>query len=544
MPVGFSEINDVSVTPNVNSVIQGQDAIFSVTVSNNKSSTALGTTFSIESEGDSLFGEFSPTTLDLRKNQSGTVSLTIQTVNLESGGSYSFSIKASAPEQTKQPASEWISNQVTLTVEESPNDTVAPVSSLAITNGSLGINDWYTTDIGIRLTATDSSGSGVKEIHYVLNEDPEKVNYGEQVDITIGAEGLNVLKYWAIDNAGNVEIYKVAEYRIDKMLPVVSVSAIKSDETDYLSGTTSDQDVIVRFEAEDAYLSSFKVDGEEWYTSGTYIDRNVVVAEEGTTTISYNAQDQAGNLSSGQITVVIDKIIQEPSGIHYVALGDSVATGSTSRGTTTSYVYGFYDYLKLKDSTATMKNLSNDGDKSTDLLRRLGEDTFSAEVKKADIITLTIGGNNIMDAARASGFSSIDNYLAEAGTIAFEAEYNLIIQAIRKLNPTAEIIAVTLYNPYNSIKITGYSNDPVLRVEAENYISRINAKITGISNDSRYRVVDVHNYFKLNYADKGKMGSVTYFYPFYWFSFTRDPHPNQTGQNVITNLHKEAYPLY
>jgi hypothetical protein len=39
------------------------------------------------------------------------------------------------------------------------------------------------------------------------------------------------------------------------------------------------------------------------------------------------------------------------------------------------------------------------------------------------------------------------------------------------------------------------------------------------------------------------MGDITYFYPFYWFSITRDPHPNQTGQNVITNLHKAAYLL-
>jgi lysophospholipase L1-like esterase len=542
LPVGFAAISGVSVTPTVDSVTHGQDAIFSITVSNNNKSTALGTTFSIE--GDSLLGEFTPKTLDLRKNQSGTVTLTIPTVNLESGGSYSFRIKASAPEQTRQPASEWISDQVTFTVMESTNDIEAPVTNLSITNGTLGVNGWYKTDIGIRLTATDSGGSGVKEIRYVLNEGLEKVSYGEQVDIIVNTEGSNSLRYWAIDNAGNVENFNNADYSIDKSLPVVQVSATKSDGTYYTGGTTSDQDVTVRFEVEDANLASFKVDGEEWYTSGTTAIGNVVVTNEGSTTILYVAQDQAGNSTSGQFVVVIDKTIQEPTGIHYVALGDSIATGSTSRGKTTSYVYGFYNHLKLKDSNATMKNLSVDGDRSYDLLRRLGEEAFRAEVQKADVITLTIGGNNVMDAARASSFSSIDKAIAEAGTTAFEAEYDLIVQAIREVNPSAEIIAVTLYNPYNSVKITGYTNDPVLRAEAEFYISRINAKIVGISNDSRYRVVDVHNYFKVNYADKGRMGDITYFYPFYWFSFSRDPHPNQTGQNVITNLHKAAYPLY
>lgn len=541
MPVGFAAISGVSVTPSSTSINQGQDAVFSITVINDNKSTAEGTTFTlVNKSSDSINGTFSPTVLNLKKNQTGTVTLTIPTGSL--GGSYSFEVQASAPALKRQAASAWTSASISLSVTPATNDLTPPVTNLTITSGTTGSDGWYKSDVGISLTATDSGGTGVKEVHYILNSGSEVRTDGNVVEVTIGTEGPNVFEYWAVDNAGNVEADKSLEIKIDKTLPVVQVSGKNEDGSSYSSGTTTNQNVQVTLVATDTHLASFKVDGIEKYVEGTSSDVTVWVTAEGTTTIAYAAVDLAGQTKSGTFTVVIDKTTPEPTGIHYVALGDSIATGSTSRGTTSSYVYGFYNHLKLKDSTATMNNLSRDGDKSSDLLRKLTDGTFAAEVTKASVITLTIGGNNIMDAARDSYFTSIDTVIAEAGTAAFEDEYDLIVQAIRGLNPTAEIIAVTLYNPYNAVKVTGYTNDPALRLQAEAYISRINEKITGVI-DARYRVVDVHNYFKVNYADKGKMGDVTYFYPFYLWSIIRDPHPNQTGQNVITNLHKAAYPL-
>ena len=232
----------------------------------------------------------------------------------------------------------------------------------------------------------------------------------------------------------------------------------------------------------------------------------------------------------------------DPETIHYVALGDSIATGSTSRGTTTSYVYSYYNYLKQKypDSVVTLTNLSYNGDDATDLLNKLAtNDTFKTEVGKANYITMTIGGNNILIAGENS-FTSINNAVAEAGTQNFETDFPRVIDQIRdNLNDTAEIIIMTLYNPYNTIAISGYTSDPALHAEAELYISRINAKIrVEAAFDPDTRVVEIHDYFKTTYADQGKMGSVTYFYPISWLKFTRDPHPNQTGQNVIAAKHQ------
>ena len=230
----------------------------------------------------------------------------------------------------------------------------------------------------------------------------------------------------------------------------------------------------------------------------------------------------------------------EPDVYVYLALGDSLATGSTSRGTTTSYVHGFRSDLEsFHNKPVIMENRAVDGDDSSDLLNKLNTNSaMQAAVEDAHIITLSIGGNNIMPAARASSFSSIDTAMAEEGTGRFEAEYGQIIDRIRELNPQARVIVMTLFNPYNTVALRGYETDPALHLEAQGYIGRINAAIR--EEDAWTTVVDVHGAF-LDYANRGKMGDITYFYPHRWFKFTRDPHPNQTGQNLMQDLHRDGY---
>jgi len=187
------------------------------------------------------------------------------------------------------------------------------------------------------------------------------------------------------------------------------------------------------------------------------------------------------------------------------------------------------------------------GNAAGELLYRLNnESTYITEVENADIITLSIGGNNIMDAARDSSFWEIDTAIAEAGTSAFEVDYPALIARIRQLNPDVEIISMTLYNPYNSASHpTGYPADEQLHDIGQYYIGRINDSIRSIS-DVNYKIVDVHASFYA-YGEIGKMGDITFFYPRYsWWTWwymklTRDPHPNQTGQDIIRDLFIEAY---
>ena len=269
----------------------------------------------------------------------------------------------------------------------------------------------------------------------------------------------------------------------------------------------------------------------------------------GTYVITYNVSDAAGNAAEEVTrTVNVEEPVVNPT-IHYLALGDSIATGTTGiSGTMYTYAYQFRDYLSgIYGNNLTYNNLAVDGDDAGELLYRLNnESTYITEVENADIITLSIGGNNIMDAARDSSFWEIDTAIAEAGTSAFEVDYPALIARIRQLNPDVEIISMTLYNPYNSASHpTGYPADEQLHDIGQYYIGRINDSIRSIS-DVNYKIVDVHASFYA-YGEIGKMGDITFFYPRYsWWTWwymklTRDPHPNQTGQDIIRDLFIEAY---
>ena len=241
-----------------------------------------------------------------------------------------------------------------------------------------------------------------------------------------------------------------------------------------------------------------------------------------------------------------------PTTVHYVAIGDSLVTGSTGiSGTMTSYVHGFFTHLQSVYGTddVTRSILGSDGDTTGILLDKLMNDpAYISEVEKADIITLSIGGNNIMPAARDSSFWEIDEALAQSGPENFEEEYTQIMEQIYALNSDVTVIATTLYNPYNkSNQPRGYSGDTELHITAEKYINEVINTVIREYQNYTYHVVDTHGFFIENYGTSGKMGDVTFFYPRYvWYTWwyvqlTRDPHLNQRGQDEMLKLHIDVF---
>ena len=101
-------------------------------------------------------------------------------------------------------------------------DDTPPVSTINIT-GTLWETDWYSSSVVVRINASDYE-SGVKEIHYIL-DDQETAIFGDNVEFTISESGVHKLEYWAIDNAGNVEVKKTLPFlKIDKSPPTVSIT--------------------------------------------------------------------------------------------------------------------------------------------------------------------------------------------------------------------------------------------------------------------------------------------------------------------------------
>ena len=133
--------------------------------------------------------------------------------------------------------------------------------------------------------------------------------------------------------------------------------------------------------------------------------------------------------------------------VDYLVLGDSIAYGS-GLANPTEAVYG-----KIIADTHgfNYKNYSVPGHTTSNLLKRLENEEVLSAVKEAEIISISIGGNNFLlsnliglmfDAIVRSDYSEMDK-IADG----FYTEFSLIMDVINENNPDAVVLMQTLYNP-------------------------------------------------------------------------------------------------
>lgn len=95
-------------------------------------------------------------------------------------------------------------------------DTTPPVTTATL-SGTMGNNNWYTSNVQITLSATDDY-SGVDAIYYRLDGQSQQTY---TAPITVSTDGVHSIEYWAVDNVGNIEAPKEESFRIDKTAPHV-----------------------------------------------------------------------------------------------------------------------------------------------------------------------------------------------------------------------------------------------------------------------------------------------------------------------------------
>ncbi|MFN0074674.1 MAG: choice-of-anchor D domain-containing protein [Chloroflexota bacterium] len=99
-------------------------------------------------------------------------------------------------------------------------DMTPPTTSAAtVPAAPNGQNGWFTSDVGVTLTATDSAGGiGVKEIVYNIGGAPTTVP-GATASFSVSTEGSTTVTYFARDNANNAETPKMLALKLDKTAP-------------------------------------------------------------------------------------------------------------------------------------------------------------------------------------------------------------------------------------------------------------------------------------------------------------------------------------
>lgn len=140
--------------------------------------------------------------------------------------------------------------------------------------------------------------------------------------------------------------------------------------------------------------------------------------------------------------------------LNYVALGDSLAAGFLNSG---SVGEGYPVYIKrsLEDELGYSVHLSNEGVggyRTVDVLKQLENETVKREVIEADLITLDIGANDVLQKVGTSPDTSDPNVIAAVTQAIQEIQSNLdvILKEIKELNPDAPLYVMGYYNaiPY------------------------------------------------------------------------------------------------
>ncbi|KGT38539.1 MULTISPECIES: SGNH/GDSL hydrolase family protein [Heyndrickxia] len=132
--------------------------------------------------------------------------------------------------------------------------------------------------------------------------------------------------------------------------------------------------------------------------------------------------------------------------ITITAIGDSLTRGT---GDTAGKGYAGYVADRLKKKTKKAVLLQNNGIKgltSSGLLEQIKQPQIKRELKSADIILLTIGGNDLF--AGGEALDHLNTAYIEKLEKPYLANLKQIYAGIRAVNKTAIVYHVGLYNPF------------------------------------------------------------------------------------------------
>ncbi|WP_273446729.1 GDSL-type esterase/lipase family protein [Thermophilibacter provencensis] len=246
----------------------------------------------------------------------------------------------------------------------------------------------------------------------------------------------------------------------------------------------------------------------------------------------------------------------------YVALGDSISAGyGLSEGEPS-----FPERLAQSTGYALADFSSSEGVTSQALLETLSQPEVADAVKSADVITITVGGNDLMNAlyeylAEASGTMAADEIReglengsfdvftlmglmqqlngfpissqASAALTTLRTNLSRALEQIKGMNPDATCIVANQYNPYGHIN-NPFAADIVSTFEVG--VQALNTTLAGVAQARGATVVDVHGIFAASSTNPCN----AYFTGLDDFSL--DFHPNALGHQLIAEAVEQALP--
>jgi lysophospholipase L1-like esterase len=181
--------------------------------------------------------------------------------------------------------------------------------------------------------------------------------------------------------------------------------------------------------------------------------------------------------------------------IRAVAIGDSLARG-TGDDSGSGFVRRAVDLLDKNGMRARLiNNLGINGLTTVTLLTRLNETGVQYVLKEADVIMLSIGGNDLFAGGQAlqSGKEPPSVKQLRATLPGASARLQKILDKLHTINPDARILYLGLYNPFSDL--------PDLRVPGNTVVSEWNEAALRITNRSdQMSVIPTFDLFEQNLA--------------------------------------------
>lgn len=239
----------------------------------------------------------------------------------------------------------------------------------------------------------------------------------------------------------------------------------------------------------------------------------------------------------------------EDNTVNYLAFGDSIAYGYGLDNSKDCCINLVSDYLNTDVSNYAINGLTSEG-----LIALLNTGDYDDDIINADVITLTIGSNDILQpflnivsdtlgidgdittgipqwyntsnpVEKVKAIQALAQVLPNNETLEMACEnfkentFPTIINDIKELNPDCEIVVTNFYNPYYDVTIGGALN---LGDITDVYIQELNSALDTSSTD--YRVANIYDDFNTTGLSNVNMDT-----------FNLDPHPNTQGHKVIAD---------
>lgn len=252
----------------------------------------------------------------------------------------------------------------------------------------------------------------------------------------------------------------------------------------------------------------------------------------------------------------------------YVAIGDSISSGYGLEAPETEA----FPSLIAQDNGYTLTNLAQAGETTVSLLAKLENAEMAEALSTADVITLTIGGNDMLAAlfdylAETTGGQMTAQEIlmlfmgqgenADLTTLApfvqamtafpqseqakealtcFGENFASLLAKIKGLNPDATLVVATQYNPYSHLDGTALGGAVTGIISAfDAGVTALNLQIQTLAAAAGYDVADVCSTFRAENTAANPLCNAT-LSP----DVNMDIHPNVAGHAVIAAVMESA----